>query len=119
MLNFRLARAIAVSVAIGFAAVQGPVAAQSNPPYVTLPVSGVSAGDTTTVSGANFQPGAVVTLKLSGPAADSWSQTLGVGSDGSISYPIRFNEEGAYVIEVLSSAGAQLAMIRVSSARHR
>lgn len=119
MEKFHLMKALVFTVVVGLGVAQAPTYAQVNPPYITIPVSGVASGEVVTVSGANFVPGAVVMLKLTGPVSDSWSQTVGIGGDGSISYPIRFHEEGMYRVEVLDNDGSQLTQLMVSSARHQ
>jgi hypothetical protein len=117
MVKSRLVHAVIVGAMLGLGGTQVPVRAQANPPYITIPNSGVASGDTVTVSGANFSPGSVVILRLTGPAAEVWSQSFGIDTDGSLSYPVRFNEEGMYKLEVLASDGNPLTMIMVSSAR--
>jgi hypothetical protein len=119
MLKTRVIQAIAFGILFGLGAAQGPANAQVNPPQITIPTSGVAYGDSVTVSGRNFSPGSLVFLRLTGPLADSWTKSVNVGSDGSISYPIRFNEEGVYLLEVVARDGLPLALLKLSSARRQ
>ena len=112
-----LRRVLAVSLAACFLTGAIGVHAQTNPPWITIPSSAVAMGEVTTVTGGNFAPGSVVTLKVTAPGSGGWSQTLGVGADGAISYPVQFGEEGLYKLEVLAREGGRLTMLMVSSAR--
>src|SRR5688572_22587843 len=92
--------AVALGVGAWIAGASLISSGQMNPPWVTIPNSAAAMGEVTTVTGGNFTPGSVVTLKLTPPGASGWSRTVGVGPDGKISYPIHFGEEGLYKLEV-------------------
>lgn len=113
----RLVTALTAGIIFGLATAQA--SAQVAPPHITIPTSGVAAGDVVTISGANFSPGSTVILRVTGPVSDSWSQSYGIGGDGTLSYPIRFSEEGMYRLEVLGNDGDPLTLLLVSAARHQ
>lgn len=109
---------VALSVALGGWHL-GAVAQVVDPPNLTLPVSAVATGDVVPVAGSGFAGGTIIALRLTGPVRDSWSAAVSVGSDGKISYPIRFLEEGMYRLEALNERGERLTMLMISAARHQ
>jgi hypothetical protein len=109
--TLRWVNAFLFAVLVGLGAAQVPVSAQDARPYLSAPTSGLVAGDIATVSGANFVPGSVVMLKVTGPRADSWSQSVGIGPDGKMSFPILLNDAGVYSLEVIAGEGNPMTML--------
>ena len=99
------------------AGIGGPVAAQANPPWVSIPASIVTVGEVTNLNGGGFAAGSVVTLTVSATGSGAtWSRTVPVDGQGKISYPLDLREAGMHRVDVIGADGAPLTMLMVSAA---
>lgn len=76
-------------------------------PFGSVP-SVARVGHAVTVAGGGFGPGAVITVKVSGPNQWVSMAAAAAGADGSISVPIVSSQPGAHVIQLLDASGDML-----------
>lgn len=73
-------------------------------PFASVP-SIAPVGQSVTVAGGGFSPGAVITLRVIGPNSGTSMAAVVAAGDGSISHSMVTPSAGAYRIQVLDAAG--------------
>jgi hypothetical protein len=77
-------------------------------PFASVP-SVAAVGQPVTVAGGGFVPGAVITLRVTGPKQNTSMAAVVVADDGSISHSMVTPSGGTYRIQILDAAGRTLA----------
>lgn len=73
-------------------------------PFASVP-SVAPVGQSVTVAGGGFAPGAVLTLRIIGPNQNTSMAAVVAANDGSIAHAMVTPSEGAYRIQILDASG--------------
>jgi hypothetical protein len=95
-------------LASGLAFAAGPMLSGPS----TLP-----AGQPGVFAGANFEPGALLTIRVADAYGNEHAKVVKAGADGKLSYEASGNADGVYVIRIDDAMGKTLASARFGVGR--
>ncbi len=76
-------------------------------PFASAP-SAVQVGQSVTLLGGGFEPGSVITVRVTAPGNGVSMSAVVAAQDGSISHPLVAAAEGAHIVQLIDAAGATL-----------